>query len=264
MIPPFEFLGKTFGIYPILALLGAFASGIFACRQAKKQGLDDNHMLCLLLWGAVGALLGGTLLYGLVNFPLVVEAFQILAQAGLSREFLGSLFTAFGGSVFYGGLLGGLLFGGIYYKKKSLPPIFLDLGALAIPLFHCFGRVGCFLGGCCYGIACSLGFVYTQNPIALANGVRRFPVQLLEALFCLGLFFLLFRLFRQGRLRGRLLALYLCLYSAGRFLLEFLRGDAYRGFLWGLSTSQLISIPLLLAGLGFLLIGKSRGKKGLI
>ena len=130
---------------------------------------------------------------------------------------------------------------------------------MVAPLFHTFGRIGCFLGGCCYGIPCDFGFVYTQNPIAMANGVRRFPVQLLEALFCFFLFLLLFSLFRRGRCKNRLLALYLGIYSVGRFFLEYLRGDDYRGFLWGLSTSQLISI-LLLTGV-LLYLAAARHKK---
>ena len=58
MIPPVEFLGKTITIYPIMALIGVFVSGIFACKQAAKLGLDDNDMICVLLFCAVGALLG--------------------------------------------------------------------------------------------------------------------------------------------------------------------------------------------------------------
>ena len=49
MIPPVEFLGKTITIYPIMALIGVFVSGIFACKQAVKRGLDDNDLICVLL-----------------------------------------------------------------------------------------------------------------------------------------------------------------------------------------------------------------------
>ena len=83
--------------------------------------------------------------------------------------------------------------------------------------------------------------------MAEANGVARFPVQLVEAGLNFGLFFLLWTLLRKRRLPGRLLLLYLLIYPTYRFFLEFLRGDAIRGFLLGLSTSQVISL-LLLAG----------------
>ena len=67
LIPTFELFGKTFGIYPVLALVGIFTAGIYACRQARKKGLDENDMIMVLLVSAVGVLLGGHLLYGLVN-----------------------------------------------------------------------------------------------------------------------------------------------------------------------------------------------------
>lgn len=41
LIPTFELFGKTFGIYPVLALVGIFTAGIYACRQARKKGLDE-------------------------------------------------------------------------------------------------------------------------------------------------------------------------------------------------------------------------------
>lgn len=259
MIPPVEFLGKTITIYPVMALIGVFVSGIFACKQAVKLGLDDNDMICVLLFCAIGALLGGHMLYGLLQLPVMLQTFRTLFSQGFSQAFWDGLIQTFGGSVFYGGLLGAMVTGGLYYKKKGFPPVFADLTAMVAPLFHTFGRIGCFLGGCCYGIPCDFGFIYTQNPIAMANGVRRFPVQLLEALFCFCLFLLLFSLFRRGRCKNRLLALYLGIYSVGRFFLEYLRGDDYRGFLWGLSTSQLISI-LLLSGVLFYLVA-ARHKK---
>lgn len=242
MIPPFEILGKTFAIYPILAMVGIFAAGGFACRQTSRRGQDDNDMLILLLLSAIGVLAGSHLLYALTHPLFTWEALGALFTEGFTRDVLSWLAATFGGSVFYGGLLGGLAVGWIYVKKRRLPSVFCDIAGATIPLFHFFGRVGCFLGGCCYGVPCPVGFVYTQNPIPMANGVRRFPVQLLEAAFCLGLFFWLYSLLRKGR--TGLLPRYLFCYSVGRFFLEFLRGDDYRGFLWGLSTSQWISVLL--------------------
>ena len=90
--------------------------------------------------------------------------------------------TIWGGSVFYGGLLGGILAGAVYLRRKGRPlDLWASLTAPAIPLFHVFGRVGCFLGGCCYGLPSAWGFVYRYSPVAEANGVSRFPVQLVEA-----------------------------------------------------------------------------------
>ena len=114
MIPPVEFLGKTITIYPIMALIGVFVSGIFACKQAVKRGLDDNDMICVLLFCAVGALLGGHMLYGLLQLPVMLQTFRILFTEGVSQAFWNGLIQTFGGSVFYGGLFGAMVTGGLY------------------------------------------------------------------------------------------------------------------------------------------------------
>ena len=63
-------------------------------------------------------------------------------------------------------------------------------------------------------------------------------------MFNLGLCILFYALFRKKKLRGSLIHVYFYAYPVFRFADEFLRGDAYRGILWGLSTSQWISIAL--------------------
>ena len=149
-------------------------------------------------------------------------------------------------------LLGGILAGALYLRVKGRSlALWSNLTAPAIALFHTFGRIGCFLGGCCYGIPSAWGVTYRHSPVVEANGISRFPVQLVEAAWNLILFLLLSRLLRQGK--GRLLPLYLALYAPARFLLEFLRGDSYRGIFFGLSTSQWISLLLFPAALFFLL-----------
>ena len=118
----------------------------------------------------------------------------------------------------------------------------------ALPLFHAFGRVGCFLAGCCYGIPAPagwLGVTFPASAVEAPSGVPLLPVQLYEAAGCVLLFLLLDHLTDRGWPGGRLLALYLALYAVFRFLLEFLRGDAVRGSLGPLSTSQVISLAVL-------------------
>ena len=102
---------------------------------------------------------------------------------------------------------------------------------------------------------------YTHLLVEAANGVRRFPVQLVEAGFNLLLFVVLAWLLKKGLCKGKLFLLYLLAYSAGRFVLEFWRGDAYRGFLFGVSTSQWISILLFVAAGCALLWQGLRAKK---
>ena len=223
MIPSFPLLGRTFTIYPLMALVGMFASGIYACRSAKRAGQNEDDMIVLLLVSSLGVFLGMHLLYGLVG---ISQWPQLLAQIHSPASFFQVMATIWGGSVFYGGLLGGILAGAVYLRRKGRPlDLWASLTAPAIPLFHVFGRVGCFLGGCCYGLPSAWGFVYRYSLLA--------------------------RLQRRGR--DRLLPLYLALYAPARFLLEFLRGDAYRGIFLGLSTSQWISLFLFPAALYALL-----------
>lgn len=255
MFPSFYFFGKEIGTYTILATIGLLVAGWFACRTAKRRGLDDNDMLVTLLISAIGVLVGSHLLYGLTNLPVIILLLRNPGYVQSFSHFIELLFYIFGGGVFYGGMLGGLAAGSIYLRHKRLPlRQFADIAAPTIPLFHCFGRIGCFLGGCCYGVECDWGITYTHSLIPEANGVCRLPVQLIESGFNLCLFVLLAILLRRGRLNGRLLPLYLCCYPAGRFVLEWFRGDEVRGFLFGMSTSQWISIVLLTVGTSILIV----------
>ncbi len=243
MIPTFEFLGKTFAIYPLMALAGIFCAGLYVCRNTRRQGLDVNDMLIFLLISSIGVLLGMHLLYGLTNLPLLLGLLRESDRIASLSDLWNAILTIFGGSVFYGGLLGGIAVGFWYGRKKRLDlALWSDLVAPGIPLFHAFGRVGCFLGGCCYGVVCPIGFQYRYSLLPEANGPVRFPIQLVEAGCNLILFFVLDRLLQKKRCKGRLLCVYLLSYAPLRFLLEFWRGDALRGIWWGLSTSQWISL----------------------
>lgn len=265
MFPTFELFGKTIGIYAVAAIAGLFAAGLFACRTAKRRGQDVNDLIVLLLVSCIGVLLGSHLLYGLTNWGLLTIFFTHLPELVADGNFFGGLMEVFGGSVFYGGLLGGIAAGLLYARgrknKMNLAQV-TDIVAPAVPLFHMFGRIGCFLGGCCYGVESDFGFVYENSLVEAANGVRRFPVQLVEAAFNLLLFLLLAWLLKKGIARGRLFLLYLLLYSAGRFVLEFWRGDAIRGFVFGVSTSQFISILLFVTAAGVLVWQRLRSAKG--
>ena len=250
MVPNFSFFGKTFAIYPILALIGIFVSGIYACHTAKKRGYDDNDMIIFLLVSGIGTFLGMHLLYGITNLPMLLKLLQTPGAIDSWNSFLNFIITIFGGSVFYGGLLGGIAAGVLYGKKKKLSlSAWSDMVAPAVPLFHVFGRIGCFLGGCCYGVESTFGFVYQYSLIAEANGVTRFPIQLVEALWNLLLFLILSRLLQKNRFPGRLFCIYLLTYAPARFLLEFWRGDALRGIWLGLSTSQWISLLIIIGAL---------------
>lgn len=261
MIPTVQIFDKTVSAYVIFVILGILSVLFVTYRVAKKHGLDEIQMLfmTLIAFGASGV--GGGLLYGLLNYRLVIALVRNFDKISSFGELIEVLKVIFGGSVFYGGLLGILLAVLIYTRKKHLSARYLDIVAIGVPLFHTFGRVGCFLGGCCYGVECSFGFVYHYSPIPYANGVRRFPVQLLEAGFNLCLCLTLYLLFRKEKYKGHLLSVYLFAYPTFRFLDEFLRGDVHRGIWWGLSTSQWISLLLIAGNALWLLCSRLRKQR---
>lgn len=240
MFPGFYIFDKFFvSSYALCAIAGIFTACPLAIHQYKKRGGSDVSMINVFLFAAIGIFAGMHILYGITN----IAYWGKLLEADGFVDFLKRFATIFGGSVFYGGLLGGLLAGGISVKVQKLPVgITTDCVAPSVALFHCFGRIGCFLSGCCYGVESEYGFTFTHSIVESANGVTRLPVQLYESAFELVLFVVLWQLLRKGLLKGRLLLVYLLTYSVGRFVLEFWRGDDYRGFVLGLSTSQFISI----------------------
>ena len=258
MCPSFTLFGREIYMYVVAAIAGALLAGWYACRAAKRAGEDDNRMILFLLAAAGGAILLSHLFYALLN----LDRLPAVLHASSLRGLMEALGLWLGGSVFYGGLIGGALGGLLYVRAAKRPAaLYMDISACWVPLFHAFGRIGCFLGGCCFGVESRFGFLFTRSPLEAANGVRRFPVQLLESACCLLLFFLLDRLRKKGVLRGRLLGLYFALYAVIRFADEFLRGDALRGMALGLSTSQWVSFAVFAAGAAILLAPVRSRKK---
>ena len=253
MFPGIVLLGREIGMYAVMALCGIFSAGIYACVTANKRGQDYVDLIIFVLFGALGGVIGSHLLYALVNHNDLIYLFSNLGRIESFEMLFASFAFVFGGSVFYGSLIGALIAGYIVIRKNNNYRQYIDIVAVNIPLFHAWGRIGCFLGGCCFGIESHFGFTYHYSLIEEANGVSRFPVQLLEALFNLALFFTLNCFLKNEKFKNKLLYVYLIAYSTGRFFIEFLRGDSYRGFLFIFSTSQIISILILCVALPLML-----------
>ena len=257
MAPYLVLFGRAFPTYSLLALAGAAAAWGYFHWRLRRRGENPGRTEQAFLWRVLGALVGAKLLYLLPQLPQLAADLPLLGQdpALFSARYLT------GGFVFYGGLLGALGAVGLFCRRRKLAfgPLGADL-VPAVPLFHAFGRVGCFLAGCCYGIPAPAGWwgVTFSQALLAPNGVALVPVQLYEAAGCLLLFLLLDRLARRGWSGGQLLPVYLSLYGAFRFLLEFLRGEGARGF-WGpLSTSQWVALATLAAALPVLLWQQSK------
>lgn len=258
MFPTFEFLGREIGLYGIFAVIGLLFSGFVAYRLCKKFDISFDDMILVMLTALFGGFIIGHFIFALTNISEIIIVFQHIGELWF-KEFFVLLGTYIGGMVYYGGFIGGALGIVVYthFAKLLSRKHLLDIYAVVMPLFHAFGRIGCFFGGCCYGVESKFGFTVTDNVLNPSiNGVNRFPVQLLESVLNLLIFLFLLYLIKKEKFSGDLLFVYMIIYPVIRFFDEFLRGDTYRGFLFGLSTSQWISIILFVIGVTVLVVKK--------
>ncbi len=253
--------------YGIMVILGITACTLLLLFT-KKQRKNINSIELLLI--AVVAFIGGFFLshifYAIAHYEKLI--YVITHPQRLFSDIKSFIFyftDIFGGMVFYGGLIGACTGSYIYMKKARLDVNnYADILAPCIPLFHAFGRIGCFLVGCCYGVESKIGFIYNHTIMPYANGVRRFPVQLLEAgenlLICLLLLLLLCKC--KKLCKGMLIWVYGISYSVLRFINEFLRGDNIeRGYFGLLSTSQWISIFIFIFSITAIIIKTKNNHK---
>ena len=259
MFPYITIFGKQITLYFIMSLIGIFTSGLFAIKLIKKKNEDVNEFLIVMLISAIGLFLGGHILYGITNINYLFKLIVNFGKLTSFKEFIDIFMYIFGGSVFYGGLIGMLITEYICVKKRKRDyKLYFDITAISIPLFHMFARIGCFLSGCCFGIESKIGFTFKHSMVELANGVNRFPIQLVESFYNFILFIILFIMYKKNKFKGKLINIYLILYPIGRFIFELFRGDEYRGFIFGISTSQFISIILILFSITVLLFNQKK------
>jgi phosphatidylglycerol:prolipoprotein diacylglycerol transferase len=211
--------------------IAAFVILVIMTFKSKNHGIDINNILACLAISFPLIVLGGKTIYIISVLPSVykknISMLELINKSGF---------------VFYGGLFG-LLSGLKVYTKLIKQPFIKYTNFITpyIPLSQAFGRIGCFLNGCCYGKHYS-GIFHLDYPVNNVNDTV-FPVQLFESVACILLSLLLFTI--QTTPKTNKLILYLTIYSAIRFLDEFYRGDTIRGLWFGLSTSQWISLLLL-------------------
>jgi phosphatidylglycerol:prolipoprotein diacylglycerol transferase len=221
---------RPVGAYGVFLSLALLVGGAVFVWRAARAGLDVGRV-CAALALAVGGALAGA--WGLF---VGVEALR----TGDVRDAI-----ARGGLVFLGGLLGGAGTLAVAARLLALPlGVLADGAAPALPIGHAVGRIGCLLGGCCYGAPweSALAITYT-HPLAPAAypAVPRHAWPLYEVLALLlvaGVIVASQRRPRRPAREGAAFALYAVLYGVVRVALEPLRGDAVRGLVLGVSTSQ--------------------------
>jgi phosphatidylglycerol---prolipoprotein diacylglyceryl transferase len=227
----------TFGVILAIAYMSAFG---WMVRGARRAGIDVEAVTELGLWAILGALAGAKTL-------LVVRSF---GEYVVDPSQLWSVLTSAGD--FYGGFIGGLAAAALFFRRHRTLPRWriADLCAPAIALGQAVGRIGCFMAGDDYGRPTNLPWAvsFTDPDAARIGGaplgVPLHPVQLYESAVCLALFGALVWLAGRSHRDGDIILAYTALYGIARFGLEYLRGDADRGFVFGgfLSNSQFIAV----------------------
>ena len=217
--------------YGAMVALGIFLAILLLRSSARRALVDSDTIVDLAITTVLSGFAGARIFY-------VVQFWDYFQKHPLA------IFKIWeGGIVLYGGLIGGLLGFSIFILIRKLHFIrLLDVFVPAMALAQGFGRIGCFLNGCCFGIetnvAWAVSFPFLSHPAH--------PTQLYEAAFCFLLAGILVVLSRRNPNEGVVSMTYFIAYPAGRFLFEFLRGDNAKVLLH-LTASQWISIVIIAA-----------------
>lgn len=261
MFPYIEVFGRTLGTYGICSVIGIIICVAVATWVGRRYHAAFEDILMCMVFIGIGLLIGGHIMYGITHIPQLADMVMHISEYS-GKEIIFKLAECFGGMVFYGGFIGATI-SVLLYTRFCNTSITrnqaLDLFGMSIPLFHTFGRIGCFFGGCCYGKESTWGFVVHDNALVPElNDVVRIPIQLIEAGCNFIIFLILFILVKKNIKEGKIIFMYMLIYPVVRFTTEFFRGDAIRGFFLGISTSQWISIILFIIGVYQIFIKKTK------
>ena len=192
-------------MYALCVLIGYIAGIITLIIITSNTVYSKKFILFSSLISVIGLFVGAKLMYMISLIPDIIHspAFYTLNTAD-------KLFYLLGGYVFYGGMAGAIaIICMLCIQFDYSVSDYCSYVIRVVPLIHGFGRIGCLMGGCCYGIK-------YDGPLKKTHSKNSSTI-----------------------------IYYLTIYPSMRFLLEFLRGDRIRGIFLGLSTSQWISLLIL-------------------
>ena len=244
MFPEVASLGvlhvRSYGLMLAVAFLVGTWLGL---KEARRLGLDPDHLVTVVLVTLVSSVIGARLLYVLEHL------------SEFRGEWSSILAVWQGGLTLYGGILAGACAALLTARRLGMPMwAVADALTPSVALGTMFGRVGCFLNGCCYGHPTALpwGVVYPPDSFAgLEFGDTPIhPAQIYNALFGLALFAVLWKLRTRVRVAGTLFWSFIVAFALGRIVLDFFRAyePAARLVPWSITESQLTSLALALFG----------------
>ncbi len=250
-------------------------------RQALRSGQSTDEVLDASFWVLLGGIIGGRLAFVIVEWRafFIETPWVQLTSLGFSIPRVLTIWQ--GGSVSWGSYSGGVTVLILYARWRKMPVfVLLDLFMLAMPFAAAIGRIGCLAAGCCFGQSAyhldKAGGVVSNLPLTmrfppgsiaysnllygssdqtvelmhrLGTTVPLFPWQPVQAIACIGLFYILLYIAPRKRFHGQVFLTCAIGYCMIRSFFELFRGDEARGFAVKdiLSTGQFLSIFIITA-----------------
>lgn len=244
--------------YGFMMFVGFSTATLLAARRIRTVGLSPDIIWDLMLWLLLPGLIGARIVY------LLQYGDRVFAGRQGLQKLVAVIALWDGGIVFYGCIIGGIVGLLLFCRLRKVDPLLLgDVIAPSLFVGEGFGRIGCFLYGCCFGAECSLPWAvqFPPDSITFERLVERgtipadatatvplHPTQIYSSLSAFLLAALLAWYFRRRPFDGAVLALAWILYPIARFVLEIYRDDEPGRLGSQLTFSQLVSIGLVVSG----------------
>ncbi len=248
----FEIGNLSIRWYGLMAALGFLTASVLLEKNRRfVDGLSKDQCGTMLIITLIAGILGARIYH-------VIEFFH---KDGFDKNLISIFYIHRGGLVFYGGFILAFISLVVYTLKSKLDTLrILDIFVPSLTAAHAFGRIGCFMNGCCHGEETD-SFWGVPAPAYSKElaGKMVHPVQLLETAENIILCVLFCWLLRKGAKRGTVVSGYLMAYGILRFINETLRGD--EKYILNLTGAQCISLLLIISGAGLLFCALRHGKK---
>lgn len=237
---PDIYITPTFSIhiYSLTIVSVIIIGAIVGYREAKRLGYSINDFIPTIFWGVLWGIIGAKV------FDIIFFSWNLFLHAPWQT------LTSASGWMYYGAEVMGFTGAGLYlwYNKLRILPAF-DIYALGFAFSHAFGRVGCFMSGCCYGTQtdCLFGVTFP----GMKHAVH--PAQLYEAIPLFAFLIVVWIVRKKFTVSGTIFSIYLMYSSIERFIIEYFRSDAYEYGILHISPSRYISLCLATIGVATLL-----------
>jgi len=253
-----EIFGVRISTYGVLVAVGLILAYFVAIRLSRYEGIPEEKAESVFIYAAVFGLVGSRIAFVIEHPEEVKSLIDVIALWK-------------GGVSFLGGLGGGILGALVAVKRHSLPLWKVaDVAAPALALAHSIGRLGCTAAGCCYGrpvpnaedVSVGIHFmkdfpffyiVFPSGAVA-PQGIPLYPTQILEAAGNFLIFLILLFLFKKKKFDGEVFSLYMLLYGAERFALEFYRGVTPPIPGLGLTWNQVVTLLMMVSAIVLFLV----------